>query len=345
MAARKRIVLVVKELAEALEAFLGSLPTQPVVQRVGSLLEFLEIPKSIPVDLLFLDADILEPGDLALLRRVLAGRPETKVAISFSQRGAEAAREVRALGALPLWKPYTLGELYYNIPQLLQAPGRTAEGTTATPGAELIGGLADELNNPLATISGHLQLLALDLGQAEGSEVAEKLSAIREGVERIATTVEQLILVGGGRKPRKTPIDLLSLLRERAKKVKPKLHKLELRVDTSKPVEGLGDARLLGAAFDSLLLFFSEAVPEGGDLYVGPLSEASGDRTGLLFRSPTGRLSGETVARLFHPYAPGVPGGLRLAAVRGIFRAHGGEVSAITPEDGILEVHLLLPTA
>lgn len=345
LAARKRIALIAKDLAEALEAFLGSLPAQPMVQRVGSLLEFLEIPRTVPVDLLFLDADILEAGDVALVRRILAVRPEIRALVSFSQGGAEAAREIRAMGALPVWKPYLLGELYSSVPQLLRTlPHRIEEGA-ALPGADLIGGLADELNNPLATISGHLQLLSLDVEKAQPQETAEKLSAIREGIERIASTVEQLVLAGGGRKPRKSPLDLLALLRERVKKRKVRHPKISFPPEPPKVPEALADPKLFGSAFDGLLQFFAETVPEGGDCRVSIPSAIPQGRTGLLFRCPRGRLSEEMVGCLFEPYAPGIPGGLRLAAVRGILATHGGEIHARAHEEGFLEIAILLPSA
>lgn len=348
MSSRKWIVLIAREQADPLRALLASLPGQPEISLLAEPASLLDLPKDRRADLLVLDADLAQEGEIPWLRRAIElRRPFTPLLLSFSGRGASVARAMQDLSAAICWKPYLLGEVYAAATDALGAgPRRTQNLGAKSPPPELVRGLADELNNPLATISGYLQLLSLDLGKDRSGESAEKLAAIRDGLARIAQTVEQLALASGSRHPKKVPLDALGILRDAAKLWKSRMKGLSVHLpDTPQKFSVLADTRLLAAAIEAMGSFLHSVAQGKSELRVSLQSGDEGKRT-IVWSLAQHALPEGAIAALFDPYALnalGVPAGLSLAAIRGILRVHGGEALAGLGENGSLEIRWIFP--
>src|SRR5437016_2704726 len=77
----------------------------------------------------------------------------------------------------------------------------------------LAGGVAHEINNPLAVISANLELLQRELTAAPStSETGELLKDMREAVERVRVIVRDLSRFSSTGEERAGPVDVETLL-------------------------------------------------------------------------------------------------------------------------------------
>ncbi len=346
MGPRKRIVLIAKENAQALLALLNGLAEKPEIQEAPDVLSLLTEFSTLPCDVLFLDADLLEESELGLIARFLKDRNQCRLLVAFSSKGAEIARKLRNLGAWPLWKPYLLAELHENLSSLLSSTKTFEKVSAEVLYANLSRGLSDELNNSLAAVSGYLQLLELDLQKKDDEEMGEKLSAVREGVERIADTVDRLRFVSGQKKLRKLPLDFAELFQQILKKMNPQTERPRFQIETEIANWSMvGDSEQLSLALESVLSFAVSLLNKKELVHIYKENQSPAKKSALTIHFHCPQFKAEWLAQLFEPYALDthqIPVGLNLAFARGIVRAHGGEIFASIPSAGYLQIHLSL---
>lgn len=262
-----------------------------------------------------------DPPSLEKLEVLLQGT--RTVWAPFPQSGEAVLEEVEArLGPLHPWK---------EMGSLLE---------------DLVQGVADALNNPLATLSGYLQLLEMQLPPQEDSPARATLAQAREGLARLEQVVRDLEIASGGKKPRREEVDLAILLRRRLDEEDPQ-EKLFSRGSLPSTLPWKGDPALFLQALEGLLRLSKTLVPSGVPilLQVRP----KGDRLLVEFFLPATRPSPRwRVERTFHPFflnralqAPEI--GLSPAVAAGAARALGGEARARWEKEGGLRLLLDLP--
>ena len=177
----------------------------------------------------------------------------------------------------------------------------------------LSAGIAHEINNPLEGMRNYLALLEEDLEGGESAEAARLVPRVREGLERIAAIVRQVLRFGDpGRAPSRA-VDLDAVARDTLELVRAdrRFEAVELRtdlaLDAAHPVQG--DPATLGQLVLNLVLNACQAQPEGGEVAVS-----------------TARRDG-------------------LAVVHGIAAEHGGTIRGENREGGGARVVVELPLA
>lgn len=193
---------------------------------------------------------------------------------------------------------------------------------------ELAAGLAHELRNPLAGISGALHVLS---GQYEsGAEQHVLLSDVQAQIARMNKTLSDLLQLARPRAPQLTVVDVNTLLSHSLRFVAQNGVEVVPQLKRDLPPL-LADANLLHQAFLNILVNARQAMPQGGRLTIRTrLQEEAGGWAVVVEISDTGiGIPLEHRARIFQPFfttkAQGTGLGLPIAAR--IIEQHGGRIA------------------
>ena len=192
---------------------------------------------------------------------------------------------------------------------------------------ELAAGIAHEIGNPLAAISGSAQMLARSV---EGDEQQEKLLGIMVNEsQRLDRTIKGFLRFARPRERSAADFDVARLLGEHFELLKnsPEVapgHRLRLDLD---PLSFtiVADPDQVSQVFWNLARNALKAMPGGGELHVGGYGGDSSYR--MTFRDTgKGMTEGER-ANLFHPFQSFFDSGtgIGMAIVYRIVRDHGGD--------------------
>jgi len=210
---------------------------------------------------------------------------------------------------------------------------------------EMAAGVAHELRNSLATLSGYLTLLER---RPDEASAADFLAEIRQETDHLGRVLDDFLAFARPGTARPQEISLGSLLRRAAADPALAGVAVELADDLSgdADVHLRGDPQLLLRAIANLLRNAAEAERAAGR--EGPVEIR-------LRRGPEGievaiadRGAGvppELRERLFHPFATGRPGGvgLGLAVAQRVVNLHGGRIRLADREGGGTEALISFP--
>ncbi|HEU0054020.1 MAG TPA: response regulator [Longimicrobium sp.] len=200
----------------------------------------------------------------------------------------------------------------------------------------LASGVAHDLNNPLAVISAHAQLL---LRRAEG-ETAGQLREILDAVERCRRIAGDLLGFARRHPPEREPTDVARVARAtlalRQKDLDAARITLRLHAPPSLPAV-LGDAHQLQQVFLNIVVNAEQALRERGSLLRVTLESGDGEVRARFFNDGP-PIPPEALPRLFDPFFTTKPRdegtGLGLAICRRIAQEHGGEITVATGAEG-----------
>lgn len=169
-------------------------------------------------DIIVLDIDGLEMNDLEFIDVVRKINPNLFIIVSFSPPNREKAFKSLERGAdCYIIKPFYIKELLAVINNFVCKNSRD-ENVSSGPLERQLSiermalRIAHEINNPLTTISGHLQLLLLD-NKKDGPN-CDIYESMEEEAQRIAETVRSLLAYAQLKEPNKTIVDLNDILKD-----------------------------------------------------------------------------------------------------------------------------------
>ncbi len=171
--------------------------------------------------------------------------------------------------------------------------------------AQLVGGVAHELGNPLNFARGGAAALApalAELGEAEGGRARRALGLVDAGLNRIARMVEHLRADLGGRSTEAARVDLVSELDESLEALAPWLAAREVVVRRSSPASLHVLARRgdLAQVFSNLLRNGADAMPSGGTLTVSVTRAGRRAEVSVVDEGPG--VAGDVAERIFEPF-------------------------------------------
>jgi two-component system sensor histidine kinase PilS (NtrC family) len=210
---------------------------------------------------------------------------------------------------------------------------------------ELAAGIAHEIGNPLAALSGSAQMLGAAL--PPGSDRHELLEIILKESQRLDRTIKSFLKFARPKERASVRFDIAQLLTENLQLLRhsqevSERHRLELRL---KPESAnlIGDPDQISQIFWNLARNALKAMPDGGSLTVeGTLSD---DQYRIRF-TDTGRgMSAEERANLFHPFQSFFDSGtgIGMAIVYRIVQQHQGNLSVDSQEGAGTAVTVTLP--
>lgn len=224
-----------------------------------------------------------------------------------------------------------------------QPPGSSPKLTVAEM-AELAGGLAHELRNPLSTMMVNLKLLAEQLQDKDAHfddirrRALLKVDVLRREAERLQALFDDFLNLTTPYHLIKQPCDLNKVVARLGEFFDPMLKtggiQLILRIG-SEPVMVQADEKFLSQALLNLVVNSQQAMPEGGTLTISTLRESSDC---VIHVADTGvGIAQQDRDRILRPFfstkARGT--GLGLSITRRIVQEHGGELTlAANPPRG-----------
>jgi two-component system NtrC family sensor kinase len=230
------------------------------------------------------------------------------------------------------------------------SPSASVSPSTALPEperlsvlAELVSGVAHELNNPLTTILGYAQLLP----SLEGDDGRRAMTTIEHEAQRAGRIVRNLLYFARQHRPRVEPLDLNAVLQRVIEVRRYHLEASNVRLDVRLGVvpELVGDPYQLEQVFLNLLTNAEQALPDGGTITIE--SGASGGVARVTVTDTGAGIPEALASRIFEPFFTthdtGEGEGLGLSIAYGIVQAHGGHMAAEQAPGGGARLVVELP--
>jgi two-component system sensor histidine kinase PilS (NtrC family) len=212
---------------------------------------------------------------------------------------------------------------------------------------EMAAGLAHEIGNPLAAISGSVQILSTTLaGDAAQRKLIEIL--LKESY-RLDRTIKGFLRFARPRDRASVPFDVARLLAENVELLKnseevSERHRLEVELDPPS-VRLVADPDQISQIFWNLARNALRAMPDGGTLRIAGKLDSASFRLQVV---DTGSgMSEAQRTNLFHPFQSFFDGGtgIGMAIVYRIVEEHGGRLRADPTPGGGTTITVELPAA
>ena len=240
------------------------------------------------------------------------------------------------------------------IRQAQQDAARQAHSQKLAALGQFVAGIAHELNNPLQSVLGHLELLRRD--QQLPRELVSNVRLIHREADRAANIVHRLLIFAGSRSAARRRVNANAALSRavalRARACREAGIEIVRRLDPRVP-RTLGDALLLQQALLNILLNAEQAIagrnghPTTGSDRIVARTRAERDRIVIEITDTGPGIPPDVLPRIFEPFFTtkevGQGTGLGLAFAYGIIQEHGGSIAARAPRDGGTEFRIELP--
>ncbi len=198
----------------------------------------------------------------------------------------------------------------------------------------LISGAAHELNNPLAVVIGHSELLQSKLEKVEGKGVRKNLSAILDGAERISEIVSKLLSFAREERFDKVEVDVNQVLLEALSLREKDIRALKINVARDFvpiPPKVMGSPDKLRQVFLNIVLNSEQAMEKGENpRNLTVRSSVVKNKVKVDIEDTGPGISKENLERIFDPFFTtrevGQGSGLGLSMCYGVVKEHGGEI-------------------
>jgi signal transduction histidine kinase len=211
----------------------------------------------------------------------------------------------------------------------------------------LAAGIAHEINNPLEGMSNYLSLAKASLARGDAEAASRQVAAVREGLERVASIVRQVLAHADPAKAPRTPVDVNPILRETEEFVRSRreFRHLEFAVELdARPLVVHGNRVMLGQVVMNLIVNACEVQPEKGEVRVRSRLDDTHVVAEVLDRGPG--IAEADRQRVFEPFFSTKDStGLGLSICHTIVRQHEGELSVRPREGGGSVFRIRLPAA
>lgn len=334
--------------ATPLQTDLRALPGRPEVEAYDSIFSAAQKLLAFQPDALFVRVSVDMPleelaGAVRLLRSAL---PQCAVVLLAARDREIALSPLCArVGAHFLAEPYAPAELLAAFDHALRA----VERPRAEVFLDLVHGIADEINNPLMFLMGHLQLLQLQLDPTRDRDHLEQIAAALGGAQRIHETVERMrrIEAAAAGPRRADAVDVWSVLH--ALTTEPAGGATSVAI-VREPADAsfavLGDAEILRPALSGLVDLAREFKQHGTEAHFAVARMDGAVRVRLALRGKD--VADWSLPRTYEPYylaraLRGSPHGLALFHVQAAAHGHRGRATARLLPDATVAIDMELP--
>jgi two-component system sensor histidine kinase DctS len=209
----------------------------------------------------------------------------------------------------------------------------------------LAAGIAHEINNPLEGMSNYLTLLRDALDRGDNEAAARHVSSVRQGLDRAAGIVRQVLAHADPAKAPRTPLDLNGVLRETEEFVQSRREFGHIRFVLDLAEGELmvrGSPVMLGQVAVNLILNACEVQPKRGEVRVTSRQEDGQAVVDFADRGPG--IAEADRPRVFEPFfSTRESTGLGLSICHTIVKQHEGELTVHAREGGGSLFRMKLP--
>jgi len=287
-----------------------------------------------PADMAIVDVDPLGNSELECVRIFRELNKDAFILVLFSQNYRQKAAEALRLGAdATLLQPCYPSEI---LVMLRRWADRSAVRRSTEMGyqqhldslARLAKGTAHEINNPLTTLSGWLQMMEVD--EKRDPKERRRIISMREEADRIARVVERLLAFGQEPPTERAAVDVNAMVSELVEELRKRAN--GVAIDAKLQPGGalvMGNDRMLRQACKMMLDDALAAVDSEGRISVRTRLTRQGFFE-LSVRDDGRRIPADELQRVFEPYSTmpraGEAMSLAYPAIYGIMRSHGGDL-------------------
>jgi PAS domain S-box-containing protein len=286
--------------------------------------------------------DFIHPAELETLEQRLQGLSQGVGLRPHEYRlkrkdGAWARVEVKSISFEVDGRPSVL-VFGRDVTERRELEARLQQADRMASVGTLAAGVAHEINNPLGYVMMTAELLQRRLKNATPESLADGLSRMLEGCDRIRTIVRDLSTFSRRSDDILTSVEVNQAVTTSVNMVKHTVrHKAQLSVELATKLPRVrGDQARLSQVFVNLLVNAAHAIPDGkADAHTVKIStESDGERVRVRVVDDGEGMPPHVEQRIFEPFfttkAPGVGSGLGLAICHGIVRSHGGTIRVRT---------------
>ncbi len=200
----------------------------------------------------------------------------------------------------------------------------------------LAAGIAHEINNPLEGMANYLTLGRDALARGDGETASRHLGAVKQGLDRAAAIVRQVLAHADPAKAPRTPVDLNLVLREVEGFVRSRKEFGHIRFELAlcdDPLVVHGNPVMLGQVATNLIVNACEVQPDGGEVRVS--SRLVDGQVVAEFADRGPGIAESDRQRIFEPFfSTKGSTGLGLSICHTIVTQHEGELDVRSREGG-----------
>jgi signal transduction histidine kinase len=216
--------------------------------------------------------------------------------------------------------------------------------------AQLAGGLAHEIKNPLSTIRLNIELLAEDLEEVDAPQARRafrKIDVVKRECRRLEELLNGFLHFAGAHRLDLQPGDANRAIREVIELFRPQAMESKIEVIeylASDLPSVLLDPRSFHRALFNLVLNAQQAMPDGGELVIR--TRHGGNEIAIDLIDTGYGMDAETLEHLFEAFFSTKKGGsgLGLATVRKIIEAHNGRIAVLSEPNYGTQFTIILPS-
>jgi two-component system sensor histidine kinase PilS (NtrC family) len=275
-----------------------------------------------------------------------AGERQRRIQLEYLDRSGRTLH----LGMSLSWLRNARGEpdgailIFQDLTHLVEMEEQLRKSERLGAIGQLAAGLAHEIRNPLASLSGAVELLASDLPASDRHSQALSQIVQRE-TARLNRLVSDFLTYARPGPGRSEPVALLALLEELAQLVaRDASLGIEVKLDVPAGLAALGNPDQLRQVFWNLVLNAAQSEPSDRAVHVRAWRTPGGVEVAI--EDHGCGIDPETRDRLFEPFYTTKPKGtgLGLATVHRVVEAHGGRIGITSAPGEGTTVRVELPS-
>ncbi|MFW6108371.1 MAG: ATP-binding protein [bacterium] len=290
---------------------------------------------SVAADVVVIDTGPLLERDMEVFAVFRSMSPPPFLIASFPPSAREKARAALESGAdAYIVEPFDAREVSLLVRRSLER--RTSPGESQPLGQKLAAlgrfaaGVAHEINNPLTTISGWIQLSLADMAGEDPSR--RTFETMQEEVDRIAQIVSNLLCFAGQPPLHEEPVNINEVLEEVLAAAETESIDVTCSFHEDLPLI-LASREQIRQAIEQVVSNAVKNLHGKGELRASTRPVDTEDQVVIEIADDGCGIPEAALARIFDPFFSGNGGtGLGLSAAYGIIQGHGGTIEAISRE-------------
>ena len=336
-------VLICCESNSGLESIIPQLQGRDyIVSHASSIYRAVSMHSSDPADVVIIDANNFDEKDYEVFDIFRESLPGVKLFASISMSRRDRTPTLLRCGVDGYFlEPFYTDEILGALERALQPVPEPQAGYGRADKLASLGrfarGVAHEINNPLATLSGWVQIL---ISEAEEEDARRgTFEVMQQELDRVAKVVQDLLAFSGQPSPQRDHVDINAIIRGLTRGKSPKNMEYSTDLDASLP-KAYANPDQLKEAFVRIIDFARSQMKGKGSIEMTTRAVRTDAVIVLRCSSAAAAVNDEMLSSMFDPFYSnnGEPseGGLGLAISYGIIKGLGGTVDVERESDELV---------